>query len=177
PGYSDELVEQTRRMRIRAVKRQGIIYGGIEAAFTVIMAVLLGIYAKRAQDNYDSRYDDHWYRWYIWLLVALLVLNVLCVAYTIWSTVTTVKWLKNPNTPREHIMSGFNPGGVYGFGRSTTVYVQQQPAQGYYQAPPPTYAPDGSGQYPPNNGQYPQGGQYMPPDQNYQYHQYPAGKQ
>ncbi|KAJ2454581.1 hypothetical protein EV183_001452 [Coemansia sp. RSA 2336] len=163
-AYPDHIVEDARRQRIKAVKRQGIIYGGIEVAFTVVMAVLLAVYVKRARDNYDSRYDDNWYRWYIWLLVALLALNVLCAAYTIWRTVRTLRWLKDPNTPPELIVAGGLPG-WYGFGNVTTVIHQpppqqyyQQPAQQqqyYQQPPPPTYAPDGSyapnGPYPPNS--------------------------
>ncbi|KAJ2124041.1 hypothetical protein GGF48_003870 [Coemansia sp. RSA 921] len=161
-GYPDHVVEEARQIRIKSVKRQGVIYGGIEVAFTVLMAALLGVYIKRAQDNSNSRSGDSWYRWYIWLLVALLVLNALCAAYTIWRTITTLRWLRNPNTPRELIMAGFHPEGGYGYGGATIV-VQHQPAQGYYQPPPPTYANDGNGQYPPHN-------QYPPPqDHNYLY--------
>ncbi|KAJ2162890.1 hypothetical protein GGF46_000273 [Coemansia sp. RSA 552] len=172
------LVEETRRLRIRAVKRQGFIYGGLEVAFTAVFAVLLGIYIKRARDKYDSRYDDNWYRWYIWLLVALLVLNALFAAYTIFSVIRTLKWLKNPATPPELILSGASPGNEY---RSNAFTLFHTPAQQWGSQnnapPPPMYAPHGGnnngeydakdgGQYPqPPNAYYPpaQDGQYPPP--------------
>ncbi|KAJ2359395.1 hypothetical protein IWW50_005243 [Coemansia erecta] len=164
-GYSDDIVERARQMSIKTTKRQGIIYGGIEVAFTVLMAALLGVYIKRAQDNRDS--NGNWYTWYIWLLVALLVLNALCAAYTIWRTVSRLRWLKDPNTPRELIMAGFNPdGAAYGYGGATVIV--QQPNQGYYQPPPPTYAPDGNNQNAYNN-QNMHNNPYPPQDHSYLY--------
>ncbi|KAJ2851368.1 hypothetical protein IWW36_001135 [Coemansia brasiliensis] len=161
PTYPEHVVEEARRQRLKSVKRQGIIYGGIEVAFTVLMAALLIVYTKRAQDAYDSRYDNNWYKWYIWLLVALLALNAICAAYTIWRTVSTIKWLKDPNTPPELIVAG-TQSGWGGFGRSTIV-IQQPGPQQYYQHPPPTYAPDGS--YAPNGPYAPDGPQ--PPNGAY----------
>ncbi|KAJ2702440.1 hypothetical protein H4R19_005360 [Coemansia spiralis] len=150
PSYPPEMVEQVRQQRIRSVKRRGIIYGGLEVLFTVVFAALLVVYIRRANDDYDSRYNGNWFRWYIGLLIGLLVLNALFAAYTIWQTMRALTWLKSPSTPPELIMAGFHPDQNYGAGR--IVIVQQQPPQGY---PPP-----------PQQQQYPQ-------QQQQGYYQYP----
>ncbi|PIA13420.1 hypothetical protein COEREDRAFT_94606 [Coemansia reversa NRRL 1564] len=152
PGYPPEMVEQVRQQRIRSVKRRGILYGGLEVAFTAVFAALLAIYIRRDRDEFSSRNDEHWFRWYIGLLIGLLVLNALFAAYTIWQTLRTLSWLRNPNTPPELIMAGYRPESEFGGGR--VVYVQQQPTQPqgygqYYQPPPPMYQPGGGSQYPP----------------------------
>ncbi|KAJ2750304.1 hypothetical protein GGI19_005186 [Coemansia pectinata] len=145
PTYTQEAVEQVRQQRISGVKRRYNISLGLQIAFTVIFATLLGYYLYRNRDDNRSTdsngnyvyYTNKWFSWYIGLLIALLAIDLLSIAFTFRQRKRALAWLKDPNTPSHIIMMGLNPQSDY------AEVVVMQPAQpgASYQQPAPMYAP------------------------------------
>ncbi|KAJ2850994.1 hypothetical protein J3B02_003609 [Coemansia erecta] len=184
-GYTDQQVEDIRRQRISYVKRNAYISLGLQIAFTAVFAALLGYYINRERNL--SRYDDSWFRWYIGLLIALLVIDLLCIAYTYWQMVRKLRWLRDPATPKQAIVSGgdtlviffSNPQNAQPNPNAAAAYNYGQPQPGYPQPgyPQPGYPQPGYPQpgytgagnqgnynppaYPPPSAQY---GQAYSPD-------------
>ncbi|KAJ2251636.1 hypothetical protein GGI13_003731 [Coemansia sp. RSA 455] len=165
PTYTQEAVEQVRQQRISGVKRRYNISLGLQIAFTVIFATLLGYYIYRNRDdnrstdsngNYVYYTNTKWFSWYIGLLIALLVIDLLSIAFTFRQRKRALAWLRDPNTPSHIIMMGLNPQSDY------AEVVVMQPAQpgAYYQQPAPMYAPQ---QPAPMYAPQPQGFSQQPP--------------